>query len=191
MKILILSNDTNFIVNTVRRINVEHNILSMDTKINTNFIRDLKVDIIISYNYRYLLSLDVINSARLAINLHTSLLPHNRGAHPNFWSYFEGTPSGVTIHKIDSGIDTGEIIYQKEVAKHYYGTLRTTYDTLQNEMQKLFFRNIDNIINFDFDLRKQTGIGSYHNTKDIEKYKHLMVDGWDTKIMKIARGWRI
>ena len=47
------------------------------------------------------------------VNLHKAYLPYNKGAHPNFWSFAENTPSGITIHVIDSGIDTGNIIYRK------------------------------------------------------------------------------
>jgi methionyl-tRNA formyltransferase len=49
------------------------------------------------------------------LNLHISLLPLNRGAHPAAWAIREGTKHGVTIHKIDSGLDTGEIVYQEEI----------------------------------------------------------------------------
>ena len=43
------------------------------------------------------------------INLHNSFLPFNRGKHPYFWTFIENCPYGVTIHKVDEGIDTGEI----------------------------------------------------------------------------------
>ena len=38
-----------------------------------------------------------------------------QGFSPNFWSLFEDTPTGVTIHLVDEGIDTGDIIYQRKV----------------------------------------------------------------------------
>ena len=49
------------------------------------------------------------------INLHPALLPHNRGRFPNIWSIVSKTPAGVTLHYIDEGIDTGDVIAQKEV----------------------------------------------------------------------------
>ena len=55
------------------------------------------------------------NSKNNIINLHISYLPYNRGAHPNFWSFVENTPSGVSIHQVDSGIDTGKIVIQKQI----------------------------------------------------------------------------
>src|SRR5690606_7176717 len=49
------------------------------------------------------------------LNLHPSYLPYNRGAHPNVWSIVEETPAGVTLHYVDAGIDTGDIVAQREV----------------------------------------------------------------------------
>jgi len=49
------------------------------------------------------------------INMHTSLLPKNRGLFPYFWAVINGDRQGVSFHKVDEGIDTGDIIYQKEI----------------------------------------------------------------------------
>ncbi len=54
------------------------------------------------------------------LNLHTSLLPIGRGADPIPWSIINKQPQGITIHLIDQQIDTGDIIFQKEI--------RTTID---------------------------------------------------------------
>ena len=50
------------------------------------------------------------------INLHASLLPKYRGAAPIQWAVAHGeTITGVTTMKIDAGLDTGDILQQKEV----------------------------------------------------------------------------
>ena len=73
-------------------------------------------DLVISFGYRHILSKEVIGSGNAPmVNLHSSYLPWNRGAHPNFWSFYDDTPSGVSIHLIDEGVDTGPILYQKYV----------------------------------------------------------------------------
>ena len=73
-------------------------------------------DCVVSYGYRHILKQNVIDGFDCPIfNLHISYLPYNRGAHPNFWSFYDNTPSGVTIHLIDSGVDTGQIVKQKYV----------------------------------------------------------------------------
>lgn len=49
------------------------------------------------------------------INLHASLLPKYRGAAPTQWAMARGeTITGVTTMKIDAGLDTGEILLQRE-----------------------------------------------------------------------------
>jgi methionyl-tRNA formyltransferase len=49
------------------------------------------------------------------INLHSALLPYNRGWHTNVWPIIDGTPAGATIHYIDPGVDTGDVIAQRHV----------------------------------------------------------------------------
>jgi len=51
------------------------------------------------------------------INLHGSLLPKYRGAAPVQWAIARGeTVTGVTTMRIDAGLDTGDILLQREVA---------------------------------------------------------------------------
>ena len=80
-----------------------------------NFFDASNYDLIISFGYRHIIPNEAINDYCPIINLHISFLPFNRGSHPNFWSHFDDTPSGVTIHLIDKGIDTGKYLYQKKV----------------------------------------------------------------------------
>jgi len=50
------------------------------------------------------------------INLHSSLLPKYRGAAPIQWAIASGeTVTGVTTMRIDAGLDTGDILLQREV----------------------------------------------------------------------------
>jgi methionyl-tRNA formyltransferase len=46
-------------------------------------------------------------------NLHPSLLPHFRGPAPLFWTFWAGQNDiGVTLHRMDEGLDTGDILKQ-------------------------------------------------------------------------------
>ncbi|HEX9135075.1 MAG TPA: methionyl-tRNA formyltransferase [Ktedonobacteraceae bacterium] len=50
------------------------------------------------------------------LNVHPSLLPTNRGPEPLFWTFREGDQqTGVTIHLMDDGMDTGPIVAQEAV----------------------------------------------------------------------------
>ena len=69
-----------------------------------------KYDLIITFGYRKIIKNNILNKLEKPIlNLHMSFSPHNRGAYPNFWSFYDNTKKGVTIHKIDKGVDTGPI----------------------------------------------------------------------------------
>jgi len=66
-----------------------------------------------------------------AINVHASLLPKYRGAAPIAWAILRGeTMSGVTIMKMDEGMDTGDILLQKETPIGDDETAETLHDRL-------------------------------------------------------------
>ena len=137
-------------------------------------------DLIICFGYRHIIDKNQIyKSSAPIINLHISYLPWNKGAHPNFWSHYEGTPSGVTIHEIDPGIDTGNIIYQKYVNfKETEDTFALTYKRLLIEIEDLFNKNIDSILSKKWDSKPQRGVGTTHKGEDLPS----SFKGWDSNI---------
>lgn len=60
---------------------------------------------------------EIFNSVDKCINIHTGLIQEYRGVDSNFWCIFENKPEsiGVTIHKVNKGIDTGNILLQSRV----------------------------------------------------------------------------
>ena len=50
------------------------------------------------------------------LNLHPSLLPSLRGPYPLFWTFRLGTMPGISLHVMDEGLDTGNLVFQKNVA---------------------------------------------------------------------------
>ena len=149
-------------------------------EINEKIVSTDGYDLVISFGYRHILSKSIIDKSKAPIiNLHISYLPWNKGAHPNFWSFFDCTPSGVSIHIIDEGIDTGPIIYQKYVNfSDEETTFSKTYKRLINEIEKLFISNIDNIISNNFRATAQRRQGTFHRVSDLPK--ELL--GWDIDI---------
>lgn len=137
-------------------------------------------DLVISYGYRHILKKDIIESSPAPIiNLHISYLPWNRGAHPNFWSFFDSTPSGVSIHLIDENIDTGPILYQKYVNfRTEEKTFSQTYNRLMQEIEQLFQENIESIVANTFVAIPQRRMGSYHCLSDLPEN----FSGWDSNI---------
>ena len=162
-----------------------YNVKQTEKKITVEDIKN--VNHIISFGYKHIIPENIINSfSKKIINLHISYLPYNKGYHPNFWSFIDNTPKGVTIHYIDKGIDTGDILLQKGVV---FGvkedTLYTTYNRLIEEIQDLFIENYSSILNGKIKPKPQQGKGTFHYEKDLEKYKNLLTENWDTKTYKI------
>jgi methionyl-tRNA formyltransferase len=140
--------------------------------------------LLVSYGYRHILRRDILDLfAERNVNLHISYLPWNRGADPNLWSFVEGTPKGVTIHRIDDGVDTGDILVQQLVAlDEENDTLATSYAKLQDAIQELFKENWQRIRAGDLEPRAQARGGSEHRSKDKEILAGVLADGWQTPV---------
>jgi len=184
MKILFLGgNNSRVIANWLTAQGEE--VTYTEKRISLNDARALNNQMIVSYNYKYILSRDILDLVEgNAINLHISYLPYNRGADPNIWSFIENTPKGVTIHYIDSGIDTGDIIVQKQIQfNEEKETLKLTYDILHREIQELFKRNWKKIKSYEIERMAQIGEGTIHLLKDRVFFEPLIKEkGWDTPI---------
>lgn len=72
------------------------------------------LDILLSCRYG-LLAPALFAAPRLgAVNVHSSLLPAYRGIHPVSWALVDGRDrTGVTLHRIDAGADTGDVLLQR------------------------------------------------------------------------------
>ncbi|HEX4646170.1 MAG TPA: methionyl-tRNA formyltransferase [Verrucomicrobiae bacterium] len=93
-------------------------ILQPDRARNEDFIRELRglqPDLIVVAEYGQILPKAILDLPRLGcINVHTSLLPKYRGAAPIQWAILnDEAETGVTIMKMDAGLDTGDILAQR------------------------------------------------------------------------------
>jgi methionyl-tRNA formyltransferase len=85
---------------------------------NEGFIQELRAlqpELIVVAAYGQILPAAILELPRFGcLNVHTSLLPKYRGAAPIQWAILDGEPeTGVTIMKMDAGLDTGDILTQK------------------------------------------------------------------------------
>jgi methionyl-tRNA formyltransferase len=80
-------------------------------------LREWQADLLVVAAYGQILSKDILVAARLGgINVHASLLPKYRGAAPIAWAIYHGeTKTGVTIIRMTTGLDAGEILAQHAV----------------------------------------------------------------------------
>ena len=95
-------------------------------------LTSLKPDAIVVVGYGRIIPQWMIDLPRLGnINLHASLLPKYRGAAPVQWAIARGeTVTGVTTMRIDAGLDTGDVLVQKEITINPTDTAETLTPTL-------------------------------------------------------------
>jgi len=95
-------------------------------------LRSWQPDVIAVMAYGQILSqalLDIPN--RGCLNVHTSILPKYRGAAPIQWAIWDGeTETGVTIMKMDAGMDTGDIVVCEKTPIVAEDTAQTIHDRL-------------------------------------------------------------
>jgi methionyl-tRNA formyltransferase len=95
-------------------------------------LRDLRPDLFVVAAYGQILPKPLLEIPRYgAVNVHASLLPKYRGAAPIAWAILRGERvTGVTIMKMDEGMDTGDILSQREVPMEDEETAETLHDKL-------------------------------------------------------------
>jgi methionyl-tRNA formyltransferase len=120
--------------------------------------------------WAYILKEPIIKLPKVGVlNFHPSFLPYNRGKNYNFWTIVEDCPFGVTIHFVDIGIDTGDIIFQEQIYKTWEDNGKTLYVKAQQAIINLFIKNYNNIITGNYQRQQQNLTeGSFHTAKELD-----------------------
>ncbi|MHC4295127.1 MAG: formyl transferase [Planctomycetota bacterium] len=80
-----------------------------------NILRALEPDLIVVGGARILTERIISIPKTGTLNAHPGLLPAYRGEDTMRWAILNGDPIGVTVHFIDRGVDTGEIVLQERI----------------------------------------------------------------------------
>ncbi len=141
-------------------------------------------DYLISDRYPFLIKEPILSRYKDRIlNLHNSFLPYNRGNNPNFWGILEGPKLGGTLHYIDAGIDTGDIIDQFSID---YTDEETFYDTWVRIQEGLFHTFMENwpLVRKRVNSRicQNHNMATIHYKKDFAHVSDVLADGWKTTI---------
>jgi len=141
-------------------------------------VRSLEPDIGVSVLFGYILRpafLDLFPEG--AINLHPAYLPYNRGAYPNMWSIVDKTPAGVTLHRIDEDIDTGDILSRRRVEVRSTDTGRSLYQRLEQAGLELFRSTWPWLVAGEIEGTSQDEeAGTKHYVKDVEDIDEIDLD---------------
>ncbi|MFI3236734.1 MAG: formyltransferase family protein [Lachnospiraceae bacterium] len=147
-------------------------------------IKEINPSFIVSFNYKHIIPESVIEyMGDRIINLHTSYLPYNRGSSPNFFSFYDNTKKGVTIHRVAKGLDTGDILCQKEFEfDESVETFSSSYEYLLNAIVELFKEKWMVIKSGELKAVPQSGVSTYHTMKELQEIKKAISFEWDDTI---------
>jgi methionyl-tRNA formyltransferase len=141
-------------------------------------IRASAPDLILSVLFGYILKPDILSIApQGAINLHNGYLPYNAGSYANVWSIIERTPAGATLHYIDEGIDTGDIIARNEVPVRPDDTGQSIYAKVEKAQLDLFKETWPRIVARTAPrLRQDRDLRTYHTVADAARIDCIELD---------------
>lgn len=153
-----------------------HSLLTTEDQLTV--VDEVRPDYLISCGYRHIVPEDVLAiPTEGCLNLHPAYLPYNRGANPNVWSIVEGTPAGVTLHYMDPGIDTGDIIARRKVETDFADSGKDLYERLENAQVELFTDVWPEIVAGNASsFQQDPKAGTYHETSDFHDLYELSPD---------------
>jgi methionyl-tRNA formyltransferase len=137
---------------------------------NEEFVRELRTlapDLIVVAAYGQILPPSILELPRFGcVNVHTSLLPKYRGAAPIQWAILEDeTETGVTIMKMDPGLDTGDILSQERTPIRPEDNAESLHDRLAALGAKLLVKTIREFVDGKISPRPQPAEGASYARK--------------------------
>jgi methionyl-tRNA formyltransferase len=145
-------------------------------------VRELEPDLFLTVGYALILKEAALQIPRLlAANFHASILPDYRGKHPVFWALRAGERwAGLTVHALDAGIDTGDILYQVKVRTRRSDRVSTLYDRIMDHSTRLVGKLIADVDHGSIPRRPQENrSGSYFSSPREEDFR--LVWSWDAE----------
>jgi methionyl-tRNA formyltransferase len=151
-----------------------------------NLADNFSPDIILSSGYDRLLRPETVQKySQRIINLHAAYLPWARGIGTTLFATMLRYPYGVSIHFINEGLDTGNLISRKLVQPGPKDTLRTLYSKLLSATEELFFESFPKIVHGQTDGVPQEQLGEINTNRSRLQFESLLdvcPNGYDTLI---------
>ena len=139
----------------------EHNIPILDS------LNDLPhCDIIYSVQHHEIIKQEHIdNAAQIAVNLHMAPLPEYRGSNQFSYAILDGkTEFGTTIHRIDTRIDHGDILFQKRFPVPDHCWVHDLYQLTYNASLNLFRQTLGHVVSGNYNPVSQQLLEAKYGT---------------------------
>ena len=128
-----------------------------------SWLKALGPEAIFTVNYRRILKPQVLDISRAdGFNVHGSLLPILRGRSPLTWSIILGhEQTGVTVHRLEAEVDTGDIVAQESIPIGPQDTSLTIQQKMLEMYPVLVYRTLDGLARETLTYRPQVGQATY------------------------------
>ena len=153
-------------------------------------LRSFNADIFVVSAYGQILSKEILDMPEYGcINTHASLLPKYRGAAPIQWAIINGDDkTGVTIMQMDEGVDTGDILYTKEVDITSDDTGESLFEKLACAGAELISDALDRMEKGDITPIKQNEAEATHVGMLSKKMGELDFNRTAVRLERLIRG---
>ena len=169
VKLVITPYYENLIYKKLEHICIEHQIeFARCKKINSEetckLVEDAQPDLCVISHFERLIKQPLLGIPKMGfINLHPSLLPEYRGMSPQHWPIINGDKeAGITIHYVDEGTDTGNIILQKRFPLKGNEYVKDLQKIWMNFYQSVMIEAIEKIIAKEPTISQEGMSGSYY-----------------------------
>jgi methionyl-tRNA formyltransferase len=129
----------------------------------------LEADVILALGWYFMVPKKIRETAKLgAWGLHASLLPDYAGHAPLVWAIIEGQKeTGVTLFKLDDGVDDGDIVMQKKFLIETNDTIKEVYEKATKASEEILIEVFENIDSIKFTPQDKSKIKVYpHRTPE-------------------------
>lgn len=151
-------------------------------------------DFIVSVQYhRILRARHIAQASKIAVNLHLAPLPEYRGCNQFSFAIAESAPLfGVTLHRLEKGIDSGDILFEHRFPIPQHCFVRDLYDLTCHHAFDLFAKHISDVLSQNYRLVPQESLlserkCSYHFRHEIDQLKQIDLNWEAEKIERYIR----
>ena len=156
------------------------------------WLEALNPDVIVVYSMSQLLKRSLFDIPNYGtINLHPAYLPEYRGPNPDFWQYFDTVlEPGVTVHYIDDGEDTGDIILQERATIPLGMKSKEHLDLMIGNIGvRLLINSLDLLSNREVLPQPQPVISPTAKARNIRTEEHQDIIDWE--VWSAERVWHL
>jgi methionyl-tRNA formyltransferase len=150
--------------------------------------REFRPDLMMTVYFPHIVPQAVQDASKVKpVNIHPGILPHYRGRYPTPWYIINGAKEfGIAIHRLDAGVDTGDVLVQELYPVDDAITGHELYRKSMDLGAPLLIKHFDALLDDRMPAKPQSGAGTYYSRIDA-RYE---ID-WNLPREAIARRVRV